>query len=77
MNEFSKFANRSKTSYRKPMPSISNVMINIGFRIPSKWVTRFGCTCRKSVSPGPTESFAHFIMGHTTSLRKWVTMLLN
>ena len=75
--EFSTFVNRSRTSCRKTMPSISNAMINIGFHIPSKWVTRFGYTCRKSVSPGLTESFTHFIMGHTPSLRQWATMLLN
>ena len=77
MNEFSTFVNSSRTTYKKPMPSISNVMINIEFHIPSKWVTRFGCTCRKSVSPSPIESFSNFVMGHTPSLREWVTMLLN
>ena len=71
------FVNWSRTSCKKPMPSISDAMINIGFHIPSKWVIRFGYTCRKNVSLGPIESFAHFIMGHTPSLRKWVTMLLN
>ena len=62
---------------RKLMPSTSNDMINNGFHTNSKWVTRFGCICRKSTSQDPIGSFVHFDMGLTPSPRLWVTMLLN
>jgi hypothetical protein len=41
-------ANRFRISYRSPMTSTSNTMINIGCHISFRWATKFGCTCRKN-----------------------------
>ena len=62
---------------RKLMPSTSNTMISIRFHTNSKWVTRFGCICRKSASWDLIERFIQFDMGLTPSPRLWMTMLLN
>jgi hypothetical protein len=69
--------NRFMISWRRPMPSISNDMTNIGFLTSFRLVTRCGCICRKSASQAPTGSLDHSDMGLTPSQRLWVTMLSN
>ena len=64
-------ANRFKISYRIPMTSTNNVMINIGCHISSRWATKLSCTCRKNTLHDPIRSFAHSVMGHTPSPRPW------
>jgi hypothetical protein len=58
--------NRFRISYRSPMTSTSNTMINIGCHISFRWATKFGCTCRKNTLQDPIESFTHSIMGPYT-----------
>jgi hypothetical protein len=70
-------ANRFRISYRSPMTSTSNTMINIGFHISFRWVTKFGCTCRKNALQDPIGSFSHSIMGRTPSPRLWGIILLS
>jgi hypothetical protein len=71
------FANRFRISYRSPMTSTNNAMINIGCHISFKWATKFGFTYRKNALQDPIESFAHSIMGCTLSPRLWGIMLLS
>jgi hypothetical protein len=68
--------NRFRISYRSPMTSTSSAMINIGFHISFRWVTKFGCTCRKNALQDPIRSFTHSVMGHTPSPRLWGIILL-
>jgi hypothetical protein len=58
--------NRFRISYRSPMTSTNNAMINIGCRISFRWATKFGCTCRKNALQDPIGSFAHSVMGSYT-----------
>jgi hypothetical protein len=60
-------SNRFRISYKSPMTSTNNAMINIGCHISFRWVTKFGCTCRKHALQDPIGSFTHSIMGHTPS----------
>jgi hypothetical protein len=70
-------ANRFRISYRSPMTSTSNAMINIGCHISFRWATKFGCTCRKNALQDPIGSFTHSIMGCTPSPRLWGIILLS
>jgi hypothetical protein len=70
-------ANRFSMSYRSLMTSISTAMINIGSHISFRWVTKFGCTCRKNILQDPIGNFAHSVMGRTPSPRLWGIMLLS
>jgi hypothetical protein len=70
-------ANRFKISYRSPMTSTNNAMINIGCHISFRWATKFGCTCRKNALQDPIGSFTHSIMGCTLSPRPWGIILLS
>jgi hypothetical protein len=70
-------SNRFKISYRNPMTSTNNTMINIGCHISSKWATKVGCTCRKNALQDPIRSLAHSIMGCTPSPRPWGIMILS
>jgi hypothetical protein len=70
-------ANRFRISYRSPMTSTNNTMINIGCRISFRWVTKFGCTCRKNALQDPIGSFTHSIMGRTLSPRSWGIIILS
>jgi hypothetical protein len=70
-------ANRFKISYRSPMTSTSSAMINIGSHISFKWVTNFGCTCRKNALQDPIGSFSHSVMGRRPSPRLWGIILLS
>jgi hypothetical protein len=69
--------NRFRISYRSSMKSIKNAMINIGCHISFRWVTKFGCTCKKNSLYDPIESFSHSIMGHTLSPRPRGIILLS
>jgi hypothetical protein len=68
-------ANRFRMSYRSPMASTNNVMINIGCHISFKWAEKFGCTCRKNTLQDPIRSFSHSVMDHTLSPRPWGIMI--
>jgi hypothetical protein len=68
--------NRFRIFYRSLIPSTSNTMINIGCHISFRWVTKFGCICRKNALQGPIGRFAHSIISCTPSPRLWVTILL-
>jgi hypothetical protein len=70
-------ANRFRISYKSPMTSTNNAMINIGCHISFRWVTKFGCTCRKNTLQGPIRSFAHSVMGRTLSPSLWGIILLS
>lgn len=59
------------------MLSTSTIVINIRIQIGSRWVTKFGYICIKSVSLGPTISFVYYDMGLTPSLSLCETILLN
>jgi hypothetical protein len=52
-------------------------MINTGYHISFRLVTKSGYICRRSISLGPIGSFAHFIMVLTLSPRLWVVILLS
>jgi hypothetical protein len=69
--------NKFRISYRSPMTSTSSPMINIGCHISFRWVTKFGCTCKKNALQYPIGSFSHSIMGRKPSLRLWVIILLS
>jgi hypothetical protein len=69
--------NKFRISYISPMTSTSNTMINTGCHISFRWVTNFGCICKKNALPDPIESFTHSFMGHTPSPRLWVIMVLS
>jgi hypothetical protein len=69
-------SNRFRIFYRSPIPSTSSGMINTGCHISFRWVTKFGCTCRKNALQGPIGSFSHSSMGHTPSPRLWVKIRL-
>jgi hypothetical protein len=70
-------ANRFRISYRSPMTSISSAMINIEWHISFRWVTKFGCNCRKNALHDPIERLAHSVMGHIPSPRSWRIILLS
>jgi hypothetical protein len=70
-------ANRFRISYRSPMTSTNNAMINIGCHISFRWATKFGHTCRKNALQDPIRSFSHSVMGHTPSPRPWGIILLS
>jgi hypothetical protein len=70
-------SNRSKISYRSPMTSTNNAMINIGCRISFRWATKFGCTCRNNSLQDPIGSFTHSVMVRTLSPRPWRIILLS
>jgi hypothetical protein len=70
------FSNRFSLFYRSLMPSTRNAMINTGCQISFRWATKFGFTCKKNVLQGPIKRLSHSSMGHTTSPRMWVTMIL-
>jgi hypothetical protein len=70
-------ANRFRIFYRILMPSTRSSMINIGCHISFRWVTKFGCICRKNALHGPIKILSHFVMGPTPSPRIWVTILLS
>jgi hypothetical protein len=67
--------NRFRIFYRSPMTSKINTMINTGRHLSLRWVTKFGCTCRKSALHDPIKSFSHSVMGHTPSPRLWVIII--
>jgi hypothetical protein len=69
--------NRFRISYRSPMTSTNNAMINIGCHISFRWATKFGCTCRKNALQDPIGSFTHSIMGCTLSPRPWGIIILS
>jgi hypothetical protein len=71
------FANRFRISYKSPMKSTSNSMINTGCHIIFRWETKFGCICRKNALPDPIKSFSHLVMGRTPSPRMWVIIILS
>jgi hypothetical protein len=52
-------------------------MINTGYHTSFRLATNFGYICRRSISSGPIESFAHFVMGLTLSPRLWVEIILS
>jgi hypothetical protein len=68
--------NRFRISYRSPMTSTSNAMLNIEFHISFRWATKFGCTCRKNVLQDPIKIFYHPFMGRTPSPSLWGIILL-
>jgi hypothetical protein len=68
---------RFRISYRSPMTSTNSAMINIRCRISFRWVTKFGCTCRKNALQDPIRSFSHSVMDHTLSPRLWWIILLS
>jgi hypothetical protein len=70
-------SNRFRVSYRSQMTSTSSAMINIGCHISFRWVTKFGCTCRKNALHNPICSFAHSIMDRTPSPRPWWIIILS
>jgi hypothetical protein len=70
-------ANRFRISYRSSMTSTSSAMINIGCHISFRWVTKFGCTCRKNALQNPIGSFDHSVMFYTPSPRPWEISLLS
>jgi hypothetical protein len=53
LSGFDTSSNRFKISYRIPMTSTNNTMINIGCHISFRWETNFGCTCRKNALQNP------------------------
>jgi hypothetical protein len=67
LSGFNTSANRSKRFYRNPMLSTSSAMINTGYHTSFRLVTKSGYINRRSVSPGPIESFTHFVMGLTVN----------
>jgi hypothetical protein len=69
-------ANKFMISYRSPMTSTNNAMINIGCHISFRWVTKFGCTCKKKALQDPIKRFSHSVMGRTLSPRPWGIMIL-
>ena len=77
LNRSSTSTNKFRISYRSPMTSTNNAMINIRCRISFKWVTKFGCTCRKNALQDPIRSFTHSIMDYTLSPRPWGIILLS
>jgi hypothetical protein len=70
-------ANRFNISYKIPVKSTSSAMINIGCHISFRWVTKFGCTCKKNALHDPIRSFSHSIMGCTLSPSLWGILLLS
>jgi hypothetical protein len=70
-------ANRFRISYRSPMTSTNNTMINTGCHISFRWATKFGCTCRKNALHDPIGSFSHFVMVRTLSPRPWGIIILS
>jgi hypothetical protein len=58
--------NRFRISYRSPMTSTSSAMINIGCHISFRWVTKFGCTCRKNALQDPIEKLHPLCYGPYT-----------
>jgi hypothetical protein len=70
-------SNRFRISYKSPMTSTRNTMINIGCRISVRWVTKFGCTCRKNALQDPIGSLTQYIMGCTPSPRSWGIIILS
>jgi hypothetical protein len=68
--------NRFRISYRSPMTSTNNTMINIGCHISFRWETKFGYTCRKNALQDPIKRFFHSVMVCTPSPRPWGIMLL-
>jgi hypothetical protein len=63
---YSTSSKRFRISYKIPMTSTNNAMINIECHISLRWETKFGCTCRKNALQDPIRSFAHSIMGPYT-----------
>jgi hypothetical protein len=68
--------NMFRLSYKSPMKSTCNAMINTGCHISFMWVTKFGCICRKKTLPNPIRSFTHSVMVRTPSPRLWVIIIL-
>jgi hypothetical protein len=68
--------NKFRISYRSPMASTRNAIINIGCHISFRWAKKFGCTCRKNTLQDPIGSFAHSILGRTPSPSLWGVILL-
>jgi hypothetical protein len=77
LSKFNTSTNRSRRFCRNPMLSTSSAMINTGYHTNFRLATKSGYIYRRSVSPVPIRSFAHFIMGLTLSPRLWVAMLLS
>jgi hypothetical protein len=77
LNGSSTSSNRFRISYKSPMKSTNNAMINIRFHISFRWATKFGCTCRKNDLQDPIGRFSHSVMGRTISPRPWGIMLLS
>ena len=70
-------SNRFRISYRSPMASTNNAMINIGCHISFRWAIKFGCTCRKNALQDPIESFSHYAMGRTPPPSTWGIIILS
>jgi hypothetical protein len=77
LSGFNTSADKSVIFYRKPMLSISNTMINTGYRTSFRLETKSSYICRRNVLQGPIGSSSPFTMGITLSPRLWVTMLLS
>jgi hypothetical protein len=77
LSGFNTSANRSRRFCRNLMLSTSSAMINTGYHSSFRLAIKSSYICRRSVSSGPIESFAHFVMGLTLSPRLWVAMLLS
>jgi hypothetical protein len=58
--------NRFRISYRSPMTSTNNAMINIGCHISFRWATKFGCTCRKNALQDPIRKLHPLYYGSYT-----------
>jgi hypothetical protein len=69
--------NSFRISYRSPMTSKNNAMINIGHHISFRWVIKFGCTCKKNALQDPIGSFTHSVIDRTLSQRPWGIMILS
>eukprot|EP00253_Pinus_taeda_P014603 PITA_14603 len=76
LSTFSTYASMSMKYWTKPTISTSNVTISIGCNTSSRWATKFGYICRRSVSLEPTGSFTHSYMDLTPSLSAKAAPLL-
>lgn len=75
LNKSNTFVSKFTTYWRIPAPSTSNGMINIGCHISFRWVTKFGCICRKNSLSKPIGRYDHSNIGLTPSRRLWVRTL--
>jgi len=71
------FASRSMTFWRNQIPSTSSDMINIGCHTSFRWVTKYGCICKRNALLEPIRNGDHSDMVLTPLIRLWKIMHLS